>query len=737
MDGRRLRTAIGAAIGRPRGPMLARWTVAALLALAALAILVNTLVWTHRLWSPMPFWDQWDTVGDYAAYKLHGPDWSVLMRQHMEHRLVFPRLLFLADFELFGGRNVLLIALVAAIWGAGAVALLASNRIERGDDRPPALAAGATATVLMASLIQSENLHWGFQVQFVGVYACAIGAYLLIHRAARRRAAAKPWGLSLAGAILLLGVGVFTMANGVVGAWLALVLAVLSGLGLRGLIALAASVAAFTAMFFFGYHAGPSGTVLGMFGQPVLAGQFVLSYLGNIGWQVWLGDHRHLICLALGGLGVALTAVEALRILLGRDRGSVRLVYVALILLVSAAAVLTAGGRMSFGVDQAFASRYMTPVALYWSCHLLYWRSVTRAGGWPAAPVWAACVVAALAMVAAQRNVKPELFEQIAAIDLAGDALLTGAQDPYALERAYPRPNVIAANAPFLRARGLSIFAEPEMRWIGQPLAAVAPVAPAADCLGAFDTAERLHQGRGEGVQVSGWAFDRRARRAADRVLIVGPAGRVAGLATLATPRADVLAAVPAVKTLTSGWRGYARATQGKALRAYVILANGAACPVGQPLAAPPIDTAVLEPYAGPPAAPLRAAVETENSFGPAQGRFAVAAPAPAGAYASWMGDDTGTGGVRFGPFRSQSGRIAFALVSGPDPSGGVVDVLDARDQSVLSSFVAPALPRWTPMTIPVEPGRDVILRARDQGGGWGQWIGIGPPQEVAAATAP
>lgn len=706
-----------------------------MLGMVAAAILANTLIWTWRLWTPLPFWDQWDTLADYAAYKAEGPSWALLFKQHMEHRLVFPRLLFLADLEVFGGRNLLLIPLIMLIQGATTLVLLKADSAVRQANGALAVVVGAAVTALMFSLTQHENFRWGFQVQFVGVYACAVASYALIHASAARQARGERCTLQLTAAIVLLVVGAFTMANGVVAAWLSLALAVSLNLGKRSLMALAAIVAATTALYFVGYHAGPSGSVSSLAADPVRAAQFVLSYLGNVGWEVWQGEQRRLICLSIGALGVGLTCVAAIRMLLGRDRGSVRLVYLAVIVLVSASAVLTAAGRMSFGVEQAFASRYVTPVAIYWSCQLLYWASVSSKHARWTAPVWCGAAIVIVAMGAAQRHVKASIFEQIAAIHLASDALLVRADDTYALERAYPRPNVIADAMPFMRRRHLSIFTSDESEWVGQALTKVAPPSAASRCAGFFDDIRRPPQDLGDVVQVAGWAWDRADRRPARRVVLVNDSGIVAGMATVAIPRPDVTEALPFVHTLISGWRGYAHAADGAALRPYVILTDGSACPVADPKVAPARSGPALRPYAGGVDRPLAAKVELQNGFGPDVAPFEIAVPAPADAFTSWMGSDSTTGAIRFGPFTSRTGRIAFQIVTGSDATGARIDVLDGVTQEVLQAYAPPIIEAWRPFAIDVEPGRPLVLRAQDYGAGQGEWIGITAPREVEATN--
>jgi hypothetical protein len=52
------------------------------------------MMWTH--WVPVPFWDEWDTPGAQLASYYRGTlTWAELCSQHNEHRLLFPRLVWL------------------------------------------------------------------------------------------------------------------------------------------------------------------------------------------------------------------------------------------------------------------------------------------------------------------------------------------------------------------------------------------------------------------------------------------------------------------------------------------------------------------------------------------------------------------------------------------------------------------------------------------------------------------
>jgi hypothetical protein len=74
---------------------LASWQSLFLLVLCSLpALCAFYMMWTH--WVPVPFWDEWDTPGAQLASYYRGTlTFAELCSQHNEHRLLFPRLIWL------------------------------------------------------------------------------------------------------------------------------------------------------------------------------------------------------------------------------------------------------------------------------------------------------------------------------------------------------------------------------------------------------------------------------------------------------------------------------------------------------------------------------------------------------------------------------------------------------------------------------------------------------------------
>jgi len=103
----------------PQATIFRQWVT---WAAAATLLVWMAIVWVHfagiiiRFYSPLPFYDYWDTVGHIDRYRQL--DFGVLWQQHSEHRLVFPEIIFAADYIFFRGREILPLVLSALFYFA-------------------------------------------------------------------------------------------------------------------------------------------------------------------------------------------------------------------------------------------------------------------------------------------------------------------------------------------------------------------------------------------------------------------------------------------------------------------------------------------------------------------------------------------------------------------------------------------------------------------------------------------
>src|ERR1700736_1730721 len=98
-----------------KGYARAIFFVALLCAGAATALALDTICLVILLFQPLFFGDAWNAVDHYQLFINGDYELSYLFSQHNEHSIVVPRLIFLLDFLLFRGRNVVNIILIFII----------------------------------------------------------------------------------------------------------------------------------------------------------------------------------------------------------------------------------------------------------------------------------------------------------------------------------------------------------------------------------------------------------------------------------------------------------------------------------------------------------------------------------------------------------------------------------------------------------------------------------------------
>ncbi|RYB01494.1 hypothetical protein [Lichenibacterium ramalinae] len=548
----------------------------ALVTLAAWAfaghIVVDTLRTVVPLWSPLPWFDEWATVELIRAWQSGESSLpQILFAQHNEHRILVPRLVFFTDDLLFGGQghaSLAAIMLVQALHAGLFATLLARAR---GAGR---WALAAVVVALMFSLRQAENFTYGFQVQFVGVFAGAGASFALFGLAVARRRRGRPIAPALVAAALAALVTALTMANGLAAGFVLVALSLLARMPRRVTLACAAWAVLLAAVYLNGYvpvahHTRPVESL----DHPLGLLLYVATYLGGMG-----APGPAAVPAALGVLGLLATAAAVARAV-RVGAGAVELTLVGIMLFVGAAAAVTGAGRLGFGIDQALSSRYATGSAAFWAAQLAYWWTVAPRlppprPGLARAGVAAVSLLLVAAMAQAQGGAKPEIARQSFALHESADLLLTGLHDPEVLGRtAWVVPDVERL-LPVLRDDSLSIFATREAAALGRPVSSLGRVA-AGGCGGGV--AALADPGLGpDGVRVSGVAEPGPGRALPRRIVVADATGTVVGLGSGAVPGAP-----------RGSWRGFATAAAGARLDAFGWLPDRSLCRVGNATVGP------------------------------------------------------------------------------------------------------------------------------------------------------
>ncbi|WP_144108555.1 hypothetical protein [Paraburkholderia sp. BCC1886] len=144
-------------------------------ALLGIVIVATSIYGGFHYFSPIPYWDQWNGyIGFYHA--IVDGDYKFFWSQHMDHRIVFPRVLFFLDIWAFGGWNIFNIVSIYFMLACIGATVWIVYRNGPAQRYSPFLIVGLIGSFLF-SWIQNENLKWGFQTQFVAVYLFAVLAF--------------------------------------------------------------------------------------------------------------------------------------------------------------------------------------------------------------------------------------------------------------------------------------------------------------------------------------------------------------------------------------------------------------------------------------------------------------------------------------------------------------------------------------------------------------------------------
>ncbi len=471
----------------------------------ALAIYVTVL--GH---SKLPFWDAWMQI-DFAANEgpTHTFDW--LWRQFNQHRVVIPKLFLLADLRWFRATQTSLLVSNLCLQFLH-LSLLSWSLRALGGWRGPLwrTAVGLLAFCLFCPA-QWPNLVMGFTglCNFLPPLfaSLSVAGLLLYWRSLREgKPLSSRWkylALCIAAAVC----GTFTLSNGNLVWPLLVVAALLLRLGMEAILALVAVAAAGIAAFFYNYTVYITAGSLSSSGEPVALAKFIAVYFGSS----WVTSNIQLAEL-LGVAGFLLLIVLLRRLpAYFKAAPAVCVQFGVLLLFALATGIVTAPGRVVFGLEGAFSGRYQSFALLFWGCLgvLLLGQYAAQSGKnllLLQVAVLAIMLFAAAKAEALLLKVRWHGFN----VNLAAAALETGAPDTAQFAWTHSQTDYARGFVPFLRDARLSVFTDPEPFLLGVPLNSQFHLQSPDDCAGEVESATALTNSWPRTLRITGWAWDAR-----------------------------------------------------------------------------------------------------------------------------------------------------------------------------------------------------------------------------------
>lgn len=501
-----------------------------ILAMLQLCLLVRRV---SSDYSEALYWDEWDARLPMDL-PLSDLSWNLLWQQHNEHRLVISKILFFVDFKFFGGSNIPLILFNFAIVGFTIIAVyqvvsLGKNQISN-----------STVTLMVYiftlttfSVLQIENFSWGFQVSFflsVLIPVISFLYYLKFTSSHLKRHMFLAYFLSLAA----LG----TMASGNFSMVVIFLISIFLRRGLREVALHGILMILFFTLYTYNYESQNSSPFATLLQHPDFVFRYVITYFANpINQLTYLRIPEFTAIFT--GIIFLYFARRIYNVMKSRETEELSTFGFMLFLYSILIALVSAGGRYYFGVNQANASRYTTISLLGWfgaTLVLLGSRAtISKApkSSWPKLAFVLTLVFLQFQIV--NSNSMNDVKSQR---NLASIALLQNVQDDSTSIALYPSGQRIAELSQSLIEGKKSIFTQSFIKKYNPRYLSRSRISDKPDCLGFVDNIRESSDGKG--YLVEGWTATVLGQSRSLDLLGIDEEGNVVGAGISGFTRLDV-----------------------------------------------------------------------------------------------------------------------------------------------------------------------------------------------------
>ncbi len=667
-----------------------------------------------RGYSPIPYWDMWDSTLNFVI-KVSDGDWRAWWAQHNEHRIVLSRLLFWADNNWFGGLSILLIMTNYFIVGVSAFVLfrILHAYTYKVINKDIQLVIGFFIVSWLFQWMQSQNFIWGFQSQFLLVQLLPLCSLYYLSKSISFDLTSRASFL-IACLFGVLSVG--TMANGLIVLPLMLVYVILYKQSKCRIVTLGVLTLASSYFYLIDYVSpgGHGSLIKTITHDPVGLARYSLTYLGS--------PFHYLVNGFTKGLFAQFAGLVFIVLFLGvikKSLNSIRqtplkfalIFYIAFIVVTS---IVTGGGRLIFGVQQALDSRYTTPAIMAWATLLILYSPfipalIQRSGKLGKILIIFFCLAIFAQQVKALRSESQLNFLK----RVAGLALALNIPDSDRIGAVYPSAQGALTIAESAKGRNLSFFAIEPYRSINEPIIKDLSVDNLGECIGYIDAVEFVKDYPKFG-RVSGWIFNSKSKSAPEYVEFLNQNNEVVGYSVVGSRRSDLKESISA-SAVKAGFEGYIDLNQGG--RLITMRGKNGGC-LTQPLILPIKPFIAIEDNPGWEKTKITVnQIQSGNQWIGAD--FERSEFKGMSVYGTYIKGDLDKGSIEL---RVRPGDRLFYR-SGPI-SGA--QMLEIPVQNV--SVVLPRAEKWIALefnSLLNPSGHDALIKITDKGSNWGEWSAI------------
>lgn len=490
----------------------------------------------RRIWSDYSgalYWDEWDSRLSMDL-PLSDLNWGLLWQQHNEHRLVISKILFFLDFKLFNGSNMPLIVINFVVVGLTIISVyrvvsLARYRIPKN-----------TVTLIVyiftlgsLSILQIENFSWGFQVQFFLSVLLPVISFLYYLKFTSGN---LKFHLFLAYFFALAALG--TMASGNFSMVVIFLTSIYLRRDIREVVLNGVLSTILLLAYSFNYASENSSPIETLIQHPNFVLRYVITYFASPINQLTYSQIPEFAA-AFTGIIYLFFAKRIFYAMKVRETEEISTFGFMVFLYSILIALVSAGGRYYFGVDQANSSRYTTISLLGWFGVMLVLLSNRRTTFKSRRSSWLYLAFILTLMLLPFQIVNANSINDVKyQRNLASIALLHNVQDDSTSIALYPNGQRLVELSQPLIEKQKSIYTKAFIEKYNPRYVSLSDMSDKPNCLGFVDHIRESSDGKGYFVE--GWTATNIGKTSSLDLLSTDEQGNVIGAGISGFTRLDV-----------------------------------------------------------------------------------------------------------------------------------------------------------------------------------------------------
>lgn len=671
-----------------------------------------------RSYSPVPYWDQWDS---YVDFYLNSGNWEAWWLQHNEHRILFSKVLFWIDITLFDAKGYFLIVANYMLQFSSLISLYYVHSKISSVKANVNVSILGILLVLIFSWSQEENFTWGFQSQFFSVYLFALVTLIkLVHLKEMPRDRFVFIYL-----LIFSFLATFSMANGILIIPFVLIGSVLLSVNKKYTLLIAVWGGLLSVLYFHGLAKVPGSPSVfdNLINYPFELIKYTTLLLGSPFYYI-LGSKT--IASGFGVIYILVCIYLIYTILLkSKCESKYKVGLLLFVGFISASVLATSLGRVHFGLDSATSSRYNTPVLLAWASIIILLKSclLYRKDLW----INYILLLMSVGFLSQQYSVFSSKYYDVKFNrSMALLSVKQGIYDNEFTSKIYPSDSILKKISERGKDLNFPIFSSSsnEERYsIGNNISFESTF----ECIG--NNEEIVTLVNKDFYRIKGWVYNPRLKGifGIDDILVVDDKGKIVGKGLIGQYRPDVADALNRGNAIDAGWQAYVDARAGQVTvyarygdRLCKVSNTGFNLPVPDYSTKPylpsthTIDDNIIKIYD----------IKKNNEYAPngIYHEMENINPKNSTIIGSWVNGDSFNGSISFDLLRLTDYRfIKFIYTTGPSNENQLIELYS---KDIVRDIKLPlSHKKWT--LFELENKSYEHLTFKDNGSGWGEWNAI------------